>query len=146
MTTHVRQQIREAAATVLGNLTTTSTRVHQSRVRPRTDAGLPCLLIETNEEQVAPGSVGTLQERELTLTVRGVAKSATNLDDTLDDIALEVETALAAAPTLSGKCAGMELRAIRVDFDDETDKPVGQISLDYRLTYFVNAGSPGTVV
>jgi len=145
MTTHVRQQIREAAATVVGNLTTTGTRVHQSRMRAREAAALPCLLVETHSEQVADANVGELQERELELTIRGFAKATADLDDTLDDIALEVETAMAGSPTLGGKCTGQELRGIRVVFDDDTDKPVGSIALDYRITYFTQAGTPGTL-
>jgi hypothetical protein len=143
---HVRQQIREAIATTLTGLTSTSTRVFQSRTRPKNEGDMPCLLVTTNEEAIAPGSVGTRQERELTVIVRGVAKSAGALDDTLDTIALEVETAMATDPDLGIGVAGMELRGISVDFDDETDKPVGVIDLNYRITYFTNAGSPGTIV
>lgn len=146
MPTHVRRQLREAAATAVTGLTTTGSRVFQSRMRPQADAGLPCLLVATNDEAVSPGSVGAMQERELTLTVTGVAKASADVDDTLDAMALEVETALAAAHTLGGLAAGMELRGLKVEFDDETDKPVGQISLDYRLTYFVSSGSPGFIV
>lgn len=146
MTTHVRRQLREAAATALTGLTTTGTHVFQSRMRAQADAILPCLLVETNDEVIAPSSIGATQERDLTLTVRGVAKATSNVDDTLDAIALEVESALAAAPSLGGLAAGMELRGIKVDFDHETDKPVGQISLEYRLTYFVSSGSPGSVI
>lgn len=146
MTTHVRQQIREAAATTLTSLATTGTNVFQSRMRPRGASGLPCLLIETNDESIVPGSVGTTQQRELTLTVRGFEKGGATLDDTLDTIALEVETALAANASLSGKCSGMELTAIKVDFDDATDQPVGEIAIDYRITYFVLSGSPGSVI
>lgn len=144
--THVRRQLREAAAAALTGLTTTGAHVFQSRMRPQEDAGLPCLLVETNDEDIAAASVGAQQERDLTLLVRGIAKAAADLDDTLDAIALEVETALAAVPTLGNKAAGMQLRGIKVDFDDSTNKPVGQITLDYRLTYFVLSGSPGSVI
>lgn len=41
MANHVRQQIREAVATTLTGLSTTSTRVFQSRLRPLVDADLP---------------------------------------------------------------------------------------------------------
>lgn len=143
---HVRRQLREAAAAQVTGLALTGARVHQSRMRPQSATALPCLLVTTNDEAIAPGSIGDRQERELTLTVRGLAKATATLDDTLDQIALEVETALAANPSLGGLAAGMELRSIRVDFDDATDQPVGVIDLDYRLTYFTAAGSPGSIV
>jgi hypothetical protein len=146
VTTHARRQIREAAATLVTGLSTTGTNVRQSRMHPAQDAGLPLLLVTTNDEIIVPGSISVLQERDVELLITGFAKSASTLDDTLDAIALEVETAMATAPTLGGKCSGMELRSIKVDFDDETDKPVGRIALDYRITYFVNAGAPGTIL
>jgi len=142
---HVRQQIREAAATLLTGLTTTGIRVSQSRMRPRADALLPALLIETNEEQITPNTIGTNLQRDLTLTVRGVAKATSNLDDTLDTIASEVETAIAGGSTFSGLAAQTALQRITVDFDDSTDKPVGVVALDYLVTYFTNAGTPGSV-
>jgi hypothetical protein len=142
---HVRRQIREAVGTLLTGLTTTGSRVLQSRMRPRDETALPALLITTNDETVEPGSVGALQQRTLTLQVLGIAKSTGTLDDTLDAMALEVETAMAGAPSLGGLAAGMELRGISVAFDDDLNQPVGVITLDSRITYFVLAGSPGSV-
>lgn len=143
---HVRKQLREAAATLVTNLSTTGTRVFQSRMRPQEDAKLPCLLVTTNDESIVPGSIGNRQERELQLVITGVAKAASNVDDTLDQIAVEVETAMATDPDLGNLAAGMELTGIKVEFDHETDKPVGVIALTYRLTYFTAAGSPGAIV
>jgi hypothetical protein len=65
MPTHARQQIREAAATVVSGLTTTGTRVYQSRMRPVADAGTPCLLVMTSDESIDPATVYTQQQRSL---------------------------------------------------------------------------------
>jgi hypothetical protein len=144
--THARQQIREAVAIALTGLTTTGTRVFQSRMRPQGDAALPCLLITTDTEQIDTGPQ-TLQQRAITITVRGMAKAATTLDDTLDTIAAEVETAAHAAGTLAGRVAGgLQLRRIETDFDETLDKPVGVIVLEYMAVYFTNAGAPGAIV
>lgn len=143
---HARQQIREAVATALTGLTTTSTRVYQSRMRPVGDAGLPCLLVTTDQEEIEQ-SAQSRQFRDLTITVRGFAKATANLDDTLDTIAKEVETAMQSAGTLSGKTAsGLVLNRIDVDMDDSLDKPAGVIALQYRANYFTAAGTPGTIV
>ena len=145
--THARQQIREAAATLLTGLTTTGSRVHQSRLPYVTldDTLLPALLITTEDEQVAQATVHGHLERRLTLNVAGLAKAAANLDDTLDTIAAEVETALGAVPTLSGKCTYHGLTGIRVGLDDSLEKPVGRIDLSFEVLYFTNAGAPGTL-
>ena len=134
---HSRQTIREAAATKVTGLTTTGTRVFQSRMVPQDS--LPALLVTTNDEEITPGTIGTLQERQLELVITGVAK-ASAADDTLDTIALEVETAMATFTYRN------ELTRIEVDFDEALEKPAGRIALTYRVTYFTNAGSPGTPI
>ncbi len=145
MPTHVRRQLREAAAAAVTGLPTTGTRVHQSRMRTQGEAALPCLLVTTLDEEIEQG-FQRQQERQIELVVRGLAKATASLDDTLDQIALEVEGAL-ANNTLGGLApAGAVLSRLRTGFDDDTDKPVGFIELEFRLRYFTQAGSPGAVV
>ena len=143
---HARQQIREAVAAALTGLATTSTRVYQSRMRPVGDAGLPCLLITTDQEEIET-TLQSRQNRSLTVTVRGMAKTTTTLDDTLDTIAKEVETAAQAAGTLSGKVpGGLVLRTIDIEIDDALDKPAGVVVMQYQAGYFTQAGAPGSFV
>lgn len=146
MTTHVRQQIREAIATLVTGLSTTGSRVHQSRMRPRGEGELPCLLVHSNDvESISAADADTLQQRDLPIVIRGLAKAGATLDDTLDAIALEVETAMASNPRLSGKAHRSQLTAVDTEFDDESDQPVGEIQLTYTFTYFVQAGTPGVL-
>ncbi len=135
---HARQTIREAAATLLTNLTTTGTRVFQSRMVPQ--ESLPCLLITTNDEEITPGTISGMAERNLDLAVTGCAKAASNVDDTLDTIAAEVETAMA------GFTYRNELTRLEVDFDEAVEKPAGRIVLTFRITYLTAAGLPGTPI
>lgn len=132
---HARQTIRESAATLLTGLTTTGSRVFQSRMAPQ--ESLPCLLVMTDGEEITWGAFEKQLDRRLTLTIVGLAKSASNVDDTLDTIAAEVETAL-------GSDLKYELTAIAVDFDESLEKPAGRIILTYAIRYFTNAGAPGT--
>lgn len=132
---HVRTQIRAAVVGLLTGLATTGSRVFQSRMRPQTGDALPCLLISTADEDIAPTtSLGGALDRTLQLVVRGFAAGAT-CDSTLDQIAFEVETVLLPE--------GYVLRRIETDFDDELDKPVGEIRLTFETLYFTPAGSPG---
>ncbi len=144
---HVRRQIREAAATALAGLATTGSRVFQSRVYPLRDADLPCLLISTDDEQVDQNNAvsGGEMTRELTLTVRGVAKATADLDDTLDGIAEQVEPVLNVS-TLGGNVKTCRLTGIKVEMDDVLEKPVGIITLEYRTLYFTTPAAPGTAL
>lgn len=144
---HVRRQIREATAAALTGLATTGSRVFQSRVYPLKDADLPCLLINTDDEQVeAENAVqGGELTRVLTLTVRGVAKDTATLDDTLDAIAEQVEPVLNGA-SLGGLVKRCTLDRIAVEMDDALEKPVGVITLTYSTLYFTSPAAPGTAL
>lgn len=133
---HMRTQIRNSIASLLDGLLTTGSRVHKSRVTPRNDSDLPCLLITTNDEDVDQSLIGGLYQRHLDLLIVGVAKASSAVDTTLDTIALEVETAMAEEPRAS-------LQRIETDFEDDLDRPVGRIALHYRLFYSTRAGDPG---
>lgn len=144
--THVRTQIRDAAVSALTGLATTGTRVYPSRLTPLRDADLPCLLVMTNDEDIAGADVhGVLQERTLRLAVRAVAKISGTLDDTLDTIVAEVETAL-DAQTFGGLAKSVNLAAISIEMDDALEKPAGFAELAYTVTYYTAAGIPGTAL
>lgn len=142
-TTHARQQIREALATALTGLTTTSTRVYQSRLHTLRDGNLPCLLINTDSEEIVSATMNSpgLLERALTVVVRCITKATSDLDDALDTMAKEVETALGVS-TLSGLVENILLQSISVDMDDAMEKPVGVLSLTYQISYFTASNAP----
>jgi hypothetical protein len=145
---HVRQQIREAVATLLTGLTTSGARVYQSRIYPIDDSKLPCLLINTDDEDVVPISVEvpSTQERHLTIRVRCVAKASANLDDTLDTMLAEVETVLGAAGVLSTLTKSVEMAGIRVEMDGVLEKPVGVASMEYQIAYYTASNAPQTAL
>ena len=144
---HVRQQIREAAATLLSGLTTTGTRVYQSRIYTLRDPDLPCLLISTDDEQITAlgPEESTAQERTLQLSIRCVSKQVADMDDTLDTMLAEVETAL-ANQTFSNKVKGLYLESISIEMSDELEKPVGIANAVFRTTYYTATGSPATAL
>lgn len=148
---HARQQIREAVASALTGLTTTGSRVYQERTRDLRDADLPGLVITTDEERIEAETVSfpPTQMRELTVTITAVARATSALDDTLDTMVGEVETALYAsssANTLTGKVKFMALEAIAVDLDDSLDKPAGRAVMTWRTVFHTTAGVPATFV
>lgn len=151
MANHVRQQIREAAAAALTGLSTTGARVYQSRVHVLGDADLPCIVITTNDETVERGSIGVqaLLRRMLSLQVTAKAKATANLDDTLDTIVKEVETALNAsvsANTLGGLAKHVDLSSVVIDMDGEGEKPVGQAVMNFNVYYMTAANAPDIAI
>jgi hypothetical protein len=147
MANHVRQQVREALATLLTGLATSASRVYQSRILPLEDSEMPALLIATNEEEIEAMSVNAnpLLERSLNIAVTAVAKASANLDDTLDVSIKEVEMAINAsvlANTLNGLVKDMTLQNIQVEMNAEADKPIGWAVMTFKATYYTQAAAP----
>ena len=148
MADHVRMQIRNQVVTQLTGLTTTAARVFDSRVYPLEDANLPALLIYTKSETSDPIEIGTnrTSERLLSLNIEAYVKSTTNFEDTLDTICKEVEQAIAADPTLSGKAKDCYLESTEIEFNAEGEKPLAFCTLTFLTSYYVQEQSPDVAV
>jgi hypothetical protein len=142
---HLRKQIREAIATKVTGLTTTGARVFQSRVYPLEETDYPALRIYTPSEQSARTTVHApaLMQRTLTLRVEGVCRAVADVDDTLDLIAKEVETALAMpCSALAGIASYLTLVATDTQIDPEGHQPTGSIALTYEVLYHSFENTP----
>ena len=115
---HDRQQLRERAATTLTGLTTTGSKVYQSRVYPMGAANLPGLLIYTKSEESEAQTIGSTRTvlRNLSLVIEGYVKAVSNYDDTIDTVAAEGE------------------------------KPVASVSMTYIVQYMTIENAPQTAV
>lgn len=142
MANHLRQQIREAAVTALTSLTTTGTRVYESRVYPMTDSNLPGLRIYTSAERVEIGSNGPsrVHRRFVDLVVEICVKAAA-FDDTADLSQKEIEIALAAAQNLGG-AKYVQLRESEDEMADEAETPVCVRRMTFEVLTYTGLGSP----
>lgn len=143
MANHIRKQIRAAAVTALTGLTTTGSRVFDSRVYPMQDAQLPGLRIDTADEEIGIGSMGVsrLNERTLQLVVQACVKENTTYNDTLDTIIKEVEIALAANQGLGG-AKYAQLKSINIANGGEGEKPVAVATMTFEVFYITALGAP----
>ena len=148
MANHVRQQIREYFGSNLNNLSTTGTKVYQSRVYPLETGGTPALLIYTKEEESEPVVIGTnrLSSRNLIVVVEIYVKATTNFDDTIDTSAKEVEIAIAADPTLGGLAKDCYIQDTVIDFNAEGEQPLAFATLTFLTNYYVKAQAPDVAV
>ncbi len=147
MSDHVRKQIRNAAKGALQGLGTTGDRVFVSRVYPLVSAKLPGLLLFTPAEDSAREDSPTDSMRDVTLQVHGVVRISENLEDELDDIALEVEQALDALGTadLAKIYHGIQGTVSTLE-GGELDKPHGAIAMEFLYTYRTVSGAPDVAV
>tara|TARA_R110002020_G_scaffold340746_2_gene555546 strand:- start:578 stop:1042 length:465 start_codon:yes stop_codon:yes gene_type:complete len=153
--THVRKQIRDQMAQNLVGLTTTGSRVFDSRLFNFANAELPALAIYTKSEASERDTIGTLQglTRTLTVQVEGYAAApvsgalAQDMENTLDKICEECETALASDPTVSGLAIDSFISGTEIDYQgQEAEVSVGTVVMDWSVTYRTNTTAPGTAL
>lgn len=144
MANHLRRQLREAVAAAVTGLTTTSTRVYQARTVDVAGAQLPCLLVYVDSEEIGVESIHApaLQRRSMTVNVVGLAKAASDLDDTLDQIGKEVEIALGGTVLVAGKPVQLTLTSVELSWDGSTDRDAGSVSHTYVATIYAAANAP----
>ena len=145
MADHLRRQIREAIATAVTGLTTTSTRVYQSRVYPLETGNLPCLLVRSSSEVVEALTIHAprMQQRSVNVEVVAVARATADLDDALDGICKEVEIALAMpVSALAGKAKNCSLSSTEIELTGGAEKPVGTATMTYVVEYFALENAP----
>ena len=146
--THARQQIRERVAVDVTGLTTTGSRVYQSRIYNLEKTDLPCLLVysknEDSERDTFRGTNGL--SRNLSIVIEGYQKGATNLDDSLDTIAEEVEAALGADPTLNGLAKDSSIASTDIEYTGDGETPIGLVRMTFNVNYRTTTTAPGTAI
>lgn len=148
MTKHVRKQIRDRITEALINLPTTEDRVFSGRVYPLQSQKTPGLLIYTLREDSAREDSPTDSMRDLGVIVEGVRFIDNDLEDELDNIALQVEKAVDALGTMDGLVkiyAGIQSTEVKFTGED-TKKPCGAITMEFLYTYRTRSGAPETAI
>jgi hypothetical protein len=143
MAFHVRRQIRDAIVGLLVGLPSTAGRVYKSRVYPLETQTLPGLLIYSENEtsSAITFTPPTISERNLTLRIEAVAASVSGLDDELDQICQEVETALTTT-ALEPLARSIVLTATTITLEGTSEQPTGTAEMTFEVIYQTAAGAP----
>ena len=110
-------------------------------------AALPALRVSLDDEQAEPASVHApvILQRTATLVVECCAQADDDsLDDTCDQMAKEVETALAAGFTVAGRHLDALFSGSRFD-DEAAGLDAGVKRLEFRIEFFTPANAPDTL-
>lgn len=144
---HQRKQIREAIAALLLNETAAGDRVYRSRIRPAHQDKLPCILVYSNSEEVEIFNEAPRKYRRiLTSTIEIQAKANEDLDETLDEIAEDVEHALHQDHALVGDgppsgalCEDTILTGVEITHTDNGSTVIGSCVMTYLTPYYSDA-------
>lgn len=143
---HVRNQIRNRLVTTLTGLSTTGSNVSSSRVYPFAADKLPRISIYTKSES---SEYATLtRPRTITRTLEALVEVFVQsvIDDDLDTIASEVESAIYGDVTLNGLAKDARITSFSSDFSGDPDKPVGSATITIEIDYVTIEGSPEAAV
>lgn len=148
MSTHARKQIRDAIAQMVSNLPTTGDHVYPGRLYSLDDSELPSLSVftidEQTEEQVTRVTLGSPPKihRDCPVIIEGHAKVDANIDDVLDQISLEVETAMAGVLQIGQRMLSTQLRTIGKSLLDDGEDQIGIVRLVYLIPYITAETTP----
>jgi hypothetical protein len=153
MANHVRKQVRDAVKARLTGLATTGSRVYVNRVDPMAEAVTSELSIRGGPESIERQSLGqpnAYVRRAQTIVVTARARASAAVEDTLDQIAKEVEVALLAEQadlTLDGLVLDSTLVAIdEPRISGEGTDLVGELDMQFQVLLNAREGIPDAVI
>lgn len=141
---HGRKQIRDAAKTQLTALATTGARVFAGRVEPLSAAECPGLNVRVSSETTREDLITLYEDdapREVQILVEGYVNAGG--EDALDQIALEVEAALEADPTIGGLVDQLSYQGALLRRVPEGEYDHAVVTLTYSAIYIVSRTNPG---
>lgn len=151
---HVRQQVRETAGTVLSaSVAGLWNHVFETRIKPSRRIE-PFLMVFVGPELSSYQTVHPtpLVAREMTLAVRGFLRITDDeaIEDNVDNMASEIEKVLtfdAMNTELSSKLRSLELQSSNFEIStDDNDRTSAVLSLDFLVQVMTIEGSPETLV
>lgn len=138
---HLRTSIRNNVTTTLTGLSTTGTNVFESRIYPNELSKVPLLNIYSNTETSELSAIGKI-ERNLEIMVEGFAKATTNVDESLDTIAKEVEVAMATDLTRGGYAKTTFLTNTEYELENIGNQQIGVIKMTFNVQYITSKDDP----
>lgn len=145
---HARKQIRDAVVEMLADLQTTGRNVYPSRIYSLDESELPSLSVFTVDEQsdevvtkVTLGRPAKLH-RACPLVIEGHAMVDENIDDVLDQIALEVEVAMSAALVIGARELSAQLKSTGKTLLGDAEDQIGIVRLLYTVPYVTAENTP----
>lgn len=144
---HIRQQIREQAVLELQAIVPFNNQVFSTRLMKFRMEDLPaCNVYAESEEDEAitiAGQGARLLQRELVLAVEIYDVQKEDIDNQLDDLAVEVEKLLGNS-TLNNLAFDVQLASTSFSFDTDAETPTGILTLFWSVQYHTTEGDPET--
>jgi hypothetical protein len=138
---HPRRAIREAvkAKLLAADITDVGSRIDESRIAPHPRAQLPKISVYTDSESVDPASQLSSPpryKRDLTLALEIWVEAENDVEDSLDELCLEVESALCVDPFLNNTCSRATFQSTEVAISVDGQRPVAVARMLWSIHYY----------
>ncbi len=150
--THARTEIRRALVNTLKTKigdnypTDAKDRIYDSRTKPLFDQFLPAILVYARHENVLEERFVTdgygPTKRELDIAFEAVILGHDQLDDALDNIAAQIESALDGWEMPTRRADVLRLKSTEIDTSIDGSKVYGAIRLTYTMSYYTPNKQP----
>lgn len=148
---HARKQIRDAVVQLVTGLASTSSRVYPSRLYSMNENDLPSLSIYMADRGGAEViervtlSTPVRYHRRFAMVIEGHAMADDNIDDVLDQLALEIETAMAAPLVVGSRTLPASLQGTEKEMAGDQERQIGVVRLTYSVAYVTAENTPGVL-
>lgn len=134
---HKRKTIRDAAVALLvAANTNVGSRVYANRVTSTWESELPAILVYTTDETATQRDMSSRTSlRTLQLKIQIRVSANDTVDDDLDAIAEQVETAIRANVSISGTAQSTIYQSTEITLDSEGKTESGVAELNYEVKY-----------
>ncbi len=140
---HVRNQIRAAVKSAVTNLNTTGSHVYTSRTHKLTDNDLPALRIYTDNEEIERLCKTPVYIRHrLPVVIECCVKESGDVDDKVDTITSEVETAIVNDATLAALIKDKQIISTDIEYSNELELPLAIARVTFTIEYHTIDGAP----
>jgi hypothetical protein len=145
---HARSIIRKAFVDTLKGKTAAGNKVYDSRLYNMESTSLPGIIVFSSSENIVTSTISPprSQERQLKVTVECYAKTGTQVNSIIDDLAAEVEEQIATSKLLPTICKDCRLESTDIQLNSDGDQPVAVASLVFALLYRSREDRPDRII
>lgn len=131
---HPRRYVIDKVYDLLKDHTNAGDRVYKNRVRPVDPSELPCILIySVSETETWQREIPLI--RETTISIEILAEANSDLDETLDQIAAQVEEQIGATDNIENTVNEFRFISTTIEMVKEAGFPQGSAVLQYTAQY-----------
>lgn len=145
---HARQQIREAVIAKIHAIGIANAKVMKARTNRVDPVDGPVLIVFAPQEQSDVSAMGSAPplDRTLSISLEAYVKGDVDIEDDLDDLAVDIETAFGSDPKLGGLIKSIRLTSTESDIGGGSEQRAANMQMVYEVRYRTKSDQPSILI